>query len=116
MSEIFFDLSELFLFSGVKFRYYGIVRTVMEVAYELTQLDPEARFVVYSPYHRRFFEVFPRVGDASPTGVLDPNLPASATPVRQRRRWPRSPIPPPRAWGWLRRHRPSSLRRRKRRN
>lgn len=84
MSEIFFDLSELFLFSGVKFKYYGIVRTVMEVAYELTRLDPEVRFVVYSPYHRRFFEVFPRVGDASPTGVLDPNLPASATPVRLR--------------------------------
>lgn len=84
MSEIFFDLSELFLFSGVKFKYYGIVRTVMEVAYELTRLDSKVRFVVYSPYHRRFFEVFPRVGEASPTGVLDPNLPASATPLRLR--------------------------------
>lgn len=84
MAGFYFDLSELFLFSGVKFKYYGIVRTVMEVAYELTKLDPTVRFVVYSPYHRRFFEVFPRVGDASPTGLLDPNLPASATPLRLR--------------------------------
>jgi glycosyltransferase involved in cell wall biosynthesis len=84
MTEVFFDLSELFLNSGVKFKYYGISRTVMEVAYELTKLDRRVRYVIYSPYHARFFEVFPRVGDASPTGVLDHNLPASATPLRLR--------------------------------
>jgi glycosyltransferase involved in cell wall biosynthesis len=84
MSEVFFDLSELFLNSGVKFKYYGIARTVMEVAYELTKLDRGVRYVIYSPYHARFFEVFPRIGDASPTGVLDHNLPLSATPIRLR--------------------------------
>ncbi|MFK3779891.1 glycosyltransferase family 4 protein [Agrobacterium sp. NPDC089420] len=84
MTEVFFDLSELFLNSGVKFKYYGISRTVMEVAYELTKLDPAVRYVIYSPYHGRFFEVFPRVGEASPTGVLDHNLPPSATPLRLR--------------------------------
>ncbi len=84
MSDVFFDLSELYLNSGVKFKYYGIARTVMEVAYELTQLDASIRYVIYSPLHRRFFEVFPRVGDASPTGVLDPNIPSSATPLRLR--------------------------------
>jgi glycosyltransferase involved in cell wall biosynthesis len=84
MTEIYFDLSELFLNSGVRFRYYGISRTVMEVAYELVALDKNVRFVIYSPLHRRFFEVFPRVGDESPTGVLDHNLPLSATPVRLR--------------------------------
>lgn len=84
MPDVFFDLSELYLNSGVKFKYYGIARTVMEVAYELTQIDATIRYVIYSPTHRRFFEVFPRTGDASPTGVLDPNIPSSATPLRLR--------------------------------
>ena len=84
MPQVFFDLSELFLNSGVKFKYYGIARTVMEVAYELTLADKSVRYVIYSPLHRRFFEVFPRTGDASPTGVLDPNVPSSATPLRLR--------------------------------
>lgn len=91
MTEIYFDLSELFLNSGVRFRYYGISRTVMEVAYELVALDKNIRFVIYSPLHRRFFEVFPRVGDASPTGVLDHNLPLSATPVRLRQNTDQKP-------------------------
>lgn len=56
----------------------------MEVAYELTKIAPEVRYVVYSPLHGRFFEVTPRVGNASPTGVLDTGLPVSATPVRLR--------------------------------
>lgn len=84
MPDVFFDLSELYLNSGVKFKYYGIARTVMEVAYEMTKLDTSVRYVIYSPLHRRFFEVFPRTGDASPTGVLDPNIPSSATPLRLR--------------------------------
>lgn len=84
MAHIYFDLSELYLSSGVKFRYYGIARTVMEVAYELTKLDPDVGYVVYSPLHGRFFEVTPRVGGNSPTGVLDHGLPPSATPVRLR--------------------------------
>lgn len=84
MADIFYDLSELYLSSGVKFRYYGIARTVMEVAYELTKIAPNVRYVVYSPLHGRFFEVTPRVDSASPTGVLDTGLPASATPLRLR--------------------------------
>ncbi|KRA59769.1 glycosyltransferase family 4 protein [Agrobacterium sp. LC34] len=84
MPDVFFDLSELFLNSSVRFKYYGIARTVMEVAYELTKLDGSIRYVIYSPLHRRFFEVFPRTGDASPTGVLDPDIPPSATPLRLR--------------------------------
>ncbi|HBF30248.1 glycosyltransferase family 1 protein [Rhizobium sp.] len=84
MTDVYFDLSELFLNSGVRFKYYGISRTVMEVAYEMVTLHKNIRFVVYSPLHRRFFEVFPRIGADSPTGVLDHNLPLSATPVRLR--------------------------------
>ncbi|SOC83169.1 Glycosyltransferase involved in cell wall bisynthesis [Ensifer adhaerens] len=84
MAAIYYDLSELYLSSGVKFRYYGIARTVMEVAYELTRIDPDVRYVVYSPLHGRFFEVTPRIGEQSPTGVLDHGLPPSATPLRLR--------------------------------
>lgn len=84
MADIFYDLSELYLSSGVKFRFYGIARTVMEVAYELTKVDATVRYVVYSPLHGRFFEIEPRVGDQSPTGVLDHGLPSSATPLRLR--------------------------------
>ncbi|KVK43410.1 glycosyl transferase family 1 [Agrobacterium deltaense] len=84
MADVFFDLSELFLNSKIKFKYYGIARTVMEVAYELSLIDKNIRYVIYSPLHRRFFEVFPRVGEQSSTGVLDPNVPDSATPLRLR--------------------------------
>nr|WP_295983962.1 glycosyltransferase family 1 protein [uncultured Agrobacterium sp.] len=84
MAEVFFDLSELFLNSKIKFKYYGIARTVMEVAYELSLIDNDIRYVIYSPLHRRFFEVFPRIGERSPTGVLDPNIPDAATPLRLR--------------------------------
>lgn len=54
MPDVFYDLSELFLNSSVRFKYYGIARTVMEVAYELTKLDGSIRYVIYSPLHRRF--------------------------------------------------------------
>ena len=87
MSAIFFDLSEQFLANGHRFKYYGIVRTVMEVGYELAQLG-DVRFVVYSPAHGRFFEVTPRFDAASPTGVMDPGLPPEATPIRLRQSFP----------------------------
>lgn len=80
MPDVFFDLSELYLNSGVKFKYYGIARTVMEVAYELTQIDATIRYVIYSPTHRRFFEVFPRTGDASLQGF---SIPIFRPPLRR---------------------------------
>jgi glycosyltransferase involved in cell wall biosynthesis len=84
MSKIYYDLSELFLSSGVKFKYYGIARTVMEVGYELACSSHDVRFVVFSPAHDRFFEVTPRIGSASITGICDPNLSHNARPVRFR--------------------------------
>lgn len=60
----------------------------MEVGYELAQSGADVRFVVFSPAHERFFEVFPRFGDASPTGICDPNLPAEAQPKRLRYSFP----------------------------
>jgi glycosyltransferase involved in cell wall biosynthesis len=85
MRELFFDLSELFLGAERKYRYYGIARTVSEVGFELHRRDVGVRFVVHSPTHRRFFEVFPRIGGDSADGLVDPGLPAAARPVRWRR-------------------------------
>jgi glycosyltransferase involved in cell wall biosynthesis len=83
MTRFYYDLSELFL-AGQKFKYYGISRTVMEVGYELAISEADVGFVVFSPAHGHFFEVFPRLGSKSPNGVLDPGLPAEATPKRMR--------------------------------
>lgn len=88
MSPIYFDLSEQFLSSGVKFKYYGIARTVMEVGYELARSSADVRFVVFSPAHDRFFEVEPNIGSASETGVCDPNMPVEAKPMRFRYSFP----------------------------
>jgi glycosyltransferase involved in cell wall biosynthesis len=88
MARIYYDLSEQFLASGQKFKYYGISRTVMEVGYELAHMDADVGFVIFSPAHGQFFEVTPRVGAASPTGVLDPGLPPGATPKRMRLSFP----------------------------
>ena len=88
MNTIYYDLSEQFLSSGVKFKYYGIARTVMEVGYELALSSADVRFVVFSPAHDRFFEVEPRIGADSFTGVCDPNLPTGARPVRLRYSFP----------------------------
>jgi len=89
MGVLYYDLSEQFLASGLKFKYYGISRTVMEVGYELALSDADVRFVIFSPAHERFFEVFPRIGTDSPTGILDPGLPRGATPIRMRYTFPK---------------------------
>lgn len=89
MGVLYYDLSEQFLASGLKFKYYGISRTVMEVGFELARADADVRFVIFSPAHERFFEVTPRIGDDSPTGVLDPGLPPEATPIRMRYTFPK---------------------------
>lgn len=90
MATLYYDLSEQFLASGSRFKYYGISRTVMEIGYELAQSKADVRFVIFSPAHDRFFEVYPRIGSASPTGVLDPNLPHEATPIRLRYSFPKA--------------------------
>jgi glycosyltransferase involved in cell wall biosynthesis len=87
MKAIFLDLSEQFLANGHRFKYYGIVRTVMEVGYEMARLGG-VRFVIYSPAHGHFFEVTPRLDADSPTGVMDPGLPPEATPIRLRSSFP----------------------------
>jgi glycosyltransferase involved in cell wall biosynthesis len=88
VATIYFDLSEQFLANGHRFKYYGIVRTVMEVGYEMAR-DADVRFVIFSPAHGSFFQVTPRFDDASPTGIMDPGLPPEATPIRLRQSYPR---------------------------
>ncbi|WP_281969187.1 glycosyltransferase [Roseovarius nanhaiticus] len=88
MSPVYYDLSEQFFASGGKFKYYGIARTVMEVGYELAVSNADVRFVIFSPAHERFFEITPRTGSLSPTGILDPGLPRAATPKRMRYSFP----------------------------
>jgi len=82
MSEIFFDVSELFYSS--KLKYYGIAKVVSETAYELSLIRPDVRFVVFSPAHRRFFEVLPRIGGESENGIFDPNMPEKSVPIWMR--------------------------------
>lgn len=89
MAQIYYDLSEQFFASGSRFKYYGISRTVMEIGYELACADSDVRFVIFSPAHDRFFEVNPRIGAASPTGVMDPNVPHEVTPIRLRYSFPK---------------------------
>ncbi|UOA16560.1 glycosyltransferase [Sulfitobacter dubius] len=84
MATIYYDLSELFLSAGSKFKYYGIARTVLEVGYELANASADVRFVIFSPAHDRFFEITPRIGAASANGVLELNLPVEAKPIRLR--------------------------------
>lgn len=88
MATIYYDLSELFLSAGSRFKYYGIARTVLEVGYELARGPADVRFVIFSPAHDRFFEITPRIGAASANGVLDVNLPAESKPVRLRYSYP----------------------------
>tara|TARA_Y100000815_G_scaffold114849_2_gene103764 strand:+ start:8613 stop:9974 length:1362 start_codon:yes stop_codon:yes gene_type:complete len=82
LPEIFFDVSELFYSS--KLKYYGIAKVVSETAYEISLVRPDVRFVIFSPAHRRFFEVSPLIGEESENKVFDPNIPEKAVPIWMR--------------------------------
>lgn len=82
-----YDLTELLHASGAKLRYYGIARTVMEVAREFlagAAGNRPVRFVVHSPGHGRFFEVRPRILANGGEGTFDAGLGALARPIRLR--------------------------------
>ncbi len=55
--RIVVDLTEMLLASTGRLRWYGIVRTVAEIASALARLDGRVRFCVILAGHRRFFEV-----------------------------------------------------------
>ncbi len=72
--QIFIDLTELTTVKGGKLRYYGIARTVAEIARWFALKYPDARFVVHSADFQQFFEVFPQITDRD-KALVDLNVP-----------------------------------------
>jgi len=85
MPRIHYDLSELFYAMSAKVRFYGIAHTITEVGYALSRSGADLSFVIYSPGHRRFFELRPRLGAEAANGTLALGLPPEAKPRRLRR-------------------------------
>ncbi len=82
-SKIYFDLTELFTASS-KFRYYGIARVVQEIALELHRIESGIRYVIYSPGHKRFFEVFPKFPESDAASNLVLGIEGHGSPIRIR--------------------------------
>lgn len=82
MKPVYYDLSELYLRSRGKIKYYGIARVVAEIAYEISFLDKDVRFVVFDSGRRQFFQVAPNFGTASDNGLVDLGLPGRGVPLR----------------------------------
>lgn len=81
--EIFFDLSEALGVGTGRLKYYGIARVVVELGIELARLERKPRFVIFSPGHRRFFEVEP-VAAPSAYGGIDLRTPPGCGPAHIR--------------------------------
>lgn len=82
MTPIYYDLSELYLRSRGKIKYYGIARVVAELAYEISLLDKDVRYVVFDSGRRQFFEVGPNFGTASANGLVELGIPDRGVPLR----------------------------------
>ena len=82
MTPVYYDLSELYLRSRGKIKYYGIARVVAEMAYEISLLDSDVRYVVFDSGRRQFFRVEPSFGAASPNGLVDLGIPNRGVPLR----------------------------------
>ena len=82
-SNIYFDLTELFTASS-KFRYYGIARVVQEIAIELHRIKSGTRYVIYSPGHKKFFEVSPSFPESEAAANLVLGIEGHGSPIRIR--------------------------------
>ncbi|MGB8817179.1 MAG: glycosyltransferase [Rhizobiaceae bacterium] len=82
MSPVYYDLSELYLRSRGKIKYYGIARVVAEIAYEISLLDPCIQFVVFDSGRQQFFRAKPAFGKASANGLVDLGIPDRGVPLR----------------------------------
>jgi glycosyltransferase involved in cell wall biosynthesis len=82
MTAVYYDLSELYLRSRGKIKYYGIARVVAEMAYEISLLDKDVRYVVFDSSRRKFFEVGPIFGAASANGLVELGIPERGVPLR----------------------------------
>lgn len=79
MSNIVFDLTEVFSASTGKLRYYGIMRVVHEIALELVRRNADVRFAIFSYAHKGFLEVTPTRAD---DGTVNLQVPQG---IRERR-------------------------------
>lgn len=84
MPDIFYDLTELYLGSLGKLKYYGIARVVAELAYDIKLQEPRVRFVVYDETRRGLFEVRPKLGKSSANGLISLDIPQRGVPFRLR--------------------------------
>lgn len=84
MSAIYYDLTELYLGSRGKIKFYGIGRVVAEIAYDISILNPDVRFVVFDETRRGLFEVKPHLGKSSSNGLVDIGIPLRGMPLRLR--------------------------------
>ncbi len=79
-SDVFFDLTELFIASS-KFKYYGIAKVVAEIAIELSRINSGARYVIYSPGHQDFFEILPMISPSEEASEINLNIPLQTSPL-----------------------------------
>ncbi|WP_102227135.1 glycosyltransferase family 4 protein [Acidimangrovimonas sediminis] len=84
MTEIVYDLTEVFLASTGKLRYYGILRVVAEIGAGLRRLDPSIRYCVYSYALDDFVEVFPELHS---DGQVDLKVPQGVKQLRLRQKY-----------------------------
>lgn len=81
MSEVVFDLTEVFSASTGKLRFYGIMRVVHELGLQLVQRKAPVRYGVFSYAHDGFLEVFPELRE---DGTVDLNVPLGIQEIRIR--------------------------------
>lgn len=66
---IFYDLTEIMYGAGGRFKYYGILKVVAEIAIDFVIKAQPVRFCVFNFADGQFYEVFPFVDEAAPGGV-----------------------------------------------
>jgi len=81
MSDVVFDLTEVFSASTGKLRFYGIMRVVQEIGIELVRQKAPMRFAVFSYAHQGFFEVYPILRE---DGAVDLDVPLGIRELRIR--------------------------------
>lgn len=59
MSDIVYDLTEVFSAATGRLRFYGILSVVREIGVELVRRDADVRFAMFSYAHQGFIEVQP---------------------------------------------------------
>lgn len=81
MSNVVFDLTEVFSASTGKLRFYGIMRVVQEVGIELVHQNAPVRFAIFSYAHQGYLEVHPVLGQ---DGTVELNVPQGIRELRER--------------------------------